>query len=720
MSALFVFTLMTFYSADLYAWGAGMHASLTARAHEQMTARWKTSMDRAIMMYGSWGPDVWYILSDEFMGNLCPIACGGDNGLISNECWGRYENAPDRYFAWTRQLVANADSLESLSWAFGYGAHAIEDWRGHLEYIIPDWENPSGELFNRHTFIDSTGAALAFNVDGLYGYPANFGMDKMGYGYRTGGLLNSENAYADGGERDPHYGMSVEIIKNTSGRKVRWMGILYEDAMNLAGESISRMADYASLGSASEGILAARYGLNAYDGIGNAYPIIIENNSVAIDCSTNFRQRMESEDGYGYGIACQINLGAASGLAQWHNYLKPAAEEGEGIIVDSEKVALWMDRIANHYESGGTRMDDNAVFGINEETGLSEKHLYGVDDRDFTYGRSMPEIVDEVLTLSLQDIVQRLFENGPMLGTVLQSKLNPVDKARFVDFGFHYRPRLSAWPDEMEYEEQTVTLIPGAPGPFAKVQLPVDISPQEINNGKDLVFPYYAARVIFDSVNMQGVGSLRFSIAYRNEAGEAVGDERSFDVGIKDVSFPEDVSDIAYLLVEGGGFFNVQVLLDNTQGGWYYYKADGPRMAMTLQVELVMTDESSPPYDQQLDIQIEGYCDKPDIEKLLEPSDDNSACPLDVPDFPEEESEMEAETEGDGDAEIAFEDDSEATTPADGDIDSDMADAAESDKEVTASDSSDDNGGGCAQSQSGVIVLLAAMLFLIPGRRRSV
>lgn len=717
----FAFILVTLVSqsSTAWGWGAGMHASLTAQAHDDMTKRWKSALDRGLMMYGSWGPDVWYILSDDFMELLCPIACGADNGRVSNECWGRY-NDPDRYFNYTRHLLANAESMEALSWVFGYGAHAVEDWRGHMEYIIPDWVNPEGQLFNRHTLIDSSGAALAFNVDGLYGYPSGFGMDKIGYGYRDGGLLTAENAEEISGEREPWLGMSVHIVDGVNGRQVKWKGILNEEITHLAGESISVMTDRASLGSASEGILANQYGMDQYDSIGTRFPIVVEDGSVAIECGTNFRQRMEAEEGYGYPIACQIGFAAVSGLTQWPHYLKPAAEEGEDIIVDKERVALWMDKIANYYESAGNRLDDKAVFGINEDTGLSEKHLYGVDDRDFTFGRSMPEIVSEVLTLSVQDIVERLYENGHVIGTALQSRVNPVDKARFVDMDFHYRPRMSAWPGSLQFEEQSISLLPQSPGPFAVMQLAFDVSPNASNHGNELVFPYYLAHLNFKRDEMSGTGALRVSLAYRDEMNEVIGDERSFTVDLDNLTLGEDVSGLAHLEQEGDSH-TLTVLMDNEEGGWHYYLEGGPRVALTLQVELLITDSDYPPYELLLDIVAQGYCDKPSVFEPPDASTDNSECPLYVPDFPEPEFETEAD--GDEEVELEFEmQDAETESPSpgsDGDIEPEEEDLPSDgdDDQILAPETSD--GGGCSQTnQSGMLLLLLLTLMIVRQSKR--
>ncbi len=636
------------FPSTIFAWGAGMHATLTAHAHERMSKPWKDALDRGLLMHGSFGPDVWYILSDEFMSYLCPVACGSDDGRISNECWGRYED-PDRTFAYTRHLLASAKSLQAASWAFGYGAHAVEDWRGHMEYIIPDGENPEGNLYNRHTFIDSTGAALIFNLEGLHGYPSRFTPDPLMYGYADAGFLTTDGAEPSG-ERNPDLGLAVVVEDGSQGRQVRWSGVMREAATGLSGEAVADMADEAGLGSASEGILAALYGRSDYDALGHAYPIVVADGSVAIDCGTDYRQRIESEEGYFYSMPCQVNLGAVSGLAQWDSYLKPAAESGEDIVVNGEKVAFWMDAIAKEYTHGGVRLDDRAVFGIDEETGLSTKHLYGVDGRDFTFGRSMSEIVDEVLELNVQDVITRLFENGHIIGTLLQSPLSPLDKARFVLPGFAYRPRLSAWPESLPYRSENVNLLPEAPGPFARFELAVDMQSMDSNAAPERIFPYYLATLRLPRGDGYGRGRLHASIGYKNREGNWLSEPQRTAVEFPafTVTTPADFLHVT----EENGIRTLRVRLDNSDGGYYVHHPDPTEAALVLELELEVTDTAEPPFDWLFEAVLETYCHAPDLSAPGLASDDNSACPLEAPDFPDEadgDGETPATTDGDND-----------------------------------------------------------------------
>lgn len=695
-----------------------MHSTLTARSHEQMTARWKSALDKAVMMHASWGPDVWYILADDFMANMCPVACGGDNGKISNECWGKYKN-PDKYFAYTRHLIANADSIEALSWAFGYGSHAVEDWRGHMEYIIPDWVNPEGQFFSRHTLIDATGGALAFNVDGLYGYPSDFTYDKTGIGYKDGGFFTSENAESYSGTRDPSYGMSVVIEGEGKDRKIKWTGVLGKESMNLSTDSLRQMFDNASLGSASEGILAHQHGKTDYDALGNSYPIITEDGSVTIDCSTDYNQRMESEEGYGYPMPCQTYIGSLTGLGIWFSYLKPAEDGSDNIVLDRDNVALWLDRIANKYESGGNRLDDKAVFEINEETGLSEAHLYGIDDRDFTYGKTMPEILNEVLSLSVNDVVERLYENGHIVGTALQSKTNPVDKAQFVDFDFHYRPRFSAWPAQLNYHDESINLSPAAPGPFSKMQLSFDVSPKDINTGKELVFPYYLVTIDFDKSKMYGTGTLKFSLSYKNENDISLENKISTEINLDTMQVDDNAKDFIKITPLENDLYQIRIMMDNYDGGYYYHYKNGERAAIVLETELLASNPAQPPYDLLLDFLVQPYCEVPDLENPSEPAKDNSACPLYAPDFPEpeidgdEETEIETMESAEGDGDLEPEDDNET------DLDNDTLEN-EIETETTPdgdSKAEEENKGSSSCFSSGnssglLFVLMLSLLFI--------
>lgn len=694
-----------------FGWGAGMHATLTAHGHERMTARWKDALDRSLLIYGSFGPDVWYIQKvGEEAELVCPVACGPDDGRISNECWGRYDIDPDRYFAYARQLLVNADSLPAVSWAFGYAAHAVEDWRGHMEYIIPDWVNPGSGMKNRHTLVDASGAALAFNYKGLHGYPSHITMDRNIYGYMDGGFVNAANAQAHG-ERNPLWGLALDIRSSSSGRRIFWSGILDEATHHLGAETLGYMADFASLGSASEGILASVYGLtHRYDSIGADWPIVVEDGQVAINCGTNYRQRLISEQGVGHPFACQIyNASLLSGViygalkpAIWFNYLKPADDGSDQIVVDDAMVELWMDRFANHFEWDGVRLDDQAVFGINPETGLSEKNLRGVDGRNFTYGRSLAEIVGEVLELSVQDVLEQVMEQPAFVGAVLQSRLNPVDKARFVAFGFAYRPRLSAWPETLAYQEQTITLHPQAPGPFAQLQIPVDISTPDSNAAPDMVFPYYLVTLQVESETAFGTGRLRGVVQYR-DADNSVLDSPlgSFEVDTDGEAF-ENPSEIAALATHDAEGVEIRVLLDNRTGGWYFHNPESQRAALTLDLELGVTDPSRPPFDFIVNAVIQPYCSRPDLNAPGAPASDNSACPLEVPEFPEPDGDGDHDQEED--AEVP--DDTEEPV-----VDGDDTEEPVADGDTGAQPGS--GGGGCRSlattASTGLFILLIGL-----------
>ncbi len=681
---LFVYMLLLIPSSA-FGWGAGMHATMTSHAHERMTSRWASALDHGLMLHGSYGPDVWYILSDDFMSMLCPIACGGDDGRISNECWGRYTD-PDRSFAYSRHLLVNCETIQELSWSFGYAAHTVEDWRGHLEYIIPDWRSPEGDLYSRHTMIDSTGAALAFNVWGFHGYPTRFPVDREIFGYKDGGFLSTENFEQTGG-RDPEAGLIVGVRELSNGDRIaQWNGGLNPEIRGVGGEDICRVSNAASLGSASEGILAAQYGMTDYDAYGNDFPIVVEDGAVAIDCGTNYCQRFDSELGGGGGMACQVNMGAISGLAQWDSYLKPADESSEEIVVNREEVEEWMDKIAGEFSHGGVRMDDNALFGIDPDTGKSTLHLEGVDGRDYTYGRTMPEIVDEVLDLNIQDVTDQLFENGHVIGTVLQSRLSPLEKARFVAFGFHYRPRMSAWPDSLPYEDASVQLSPLAPGPFASVQLPVDLRPEETNAAPEMVFPYYLATLRFDPESLYGQGRIEGGVSYRDAEGNIDGEETGFTLDWPAATLTQP-GEMASLKEEEGEQV-LRIVLDNREGGWFYYPEGEKDRALMLQLNLVVTDETQPPFDWLWDIELAGYCDAPDLTAPAAPPSDNKACPLAKPDFPEPESDGDMET----DANLS-----------DGDLDN------------TGNDGSDD---GCRSASEAPSVWLLLLIGLALYRRK--
>jgi hypothetical protein len=733
---IFVFISLVIAPGIAFGWGAGMHATLTAHGHDRMTARWKDALDRGLLIYGSFGPDVWYIQKIGEEAELaCPVACGSDDGRISNECWGDISKGADRYFAYARQLMVNADSLAAVSWAFGYAAHAVEDWRGHKEYIMPGWRNPGSGNKNRHTLVDSSGSALAFNYQGYQGYPSTYTMDRTTYGYVNGGFVNADNAHATG-ERNPHVGLGLDIRTNTSGRLIHWDGVLDEATTGLSVETIRYMGDNASLGSASEGILAALYGITGrYDSLGNDWPIVTANREVAIDCGTNYSQRMISEEGVGYPFACQIyHASLLSGViygakkpAIWFNYLKPADDTSDQIIVNDEMVELWMDRFVNHFEwEDGVRLDDTAVFGINPETGKSELRLIGVEGRDFTFGKTLPEIVSDVLEQSVIDLVERVYEQPALLGAVLQSRLNPVDKARFVSFGFHYRPRLSAWPETLDYQEESIRLIPSAPGALNQVDISVDVSADELNAAPTMVFPYYVVTLRIETESAQGTGQLVGQIAYRDDSGEPLEEPLANFALDLDGATLTDPESVALVELTDSVDYTVRVLLDNTTGGWYFYNPEALRAALALRLSLEITDGSQPPFDYIIDSSIQPYCTRPDLSAPGEPSQDASNCPLDVPDFPEPDG----DTDSDSDLEMDLEeetvpdgDSDQETVIKDGDIeddnvieDGDLTPDGDTDLDPVTEGSS----GGCAQTQastSGLLLLLG--LALLAFRRRA-
>ena len=82
-------TLVMLTPTTAFGWGAGMHATLNAHAHDRMEQRWKTAIDRSFLLYGSFGPDVWYILEDDFMESICGSACGPENGSHGQRMLGR-------------------------------------------------------------------------------------------------------------------------------------------------------------------------------------------------------------------------------------------------------------------------------------------------------------------------------------------------------------------------------------------------------------------------------------------------------------------------------------------------------------------------------------------------------------------------------------------------------------------------------------------------------
>ncbi len=692
-SVLVVFLLAP---SVVFAWGAGMHTALTGHAYDRMTARWKSAMDPALMYYGSWGPDAWYILSDDFMSLLCPVSCGGANGALSNEGWGHYTD-PDRYYNMTRHLMVHADSLPALSWAFGYGAHTVEDWRGHIEYII--LSNPSGSLYNRHTFIDSTGAALAFNVEGLYGYPTDFTLNRLAFGYAEGGFVTDSNAEQTGG-RIPGLGLSVAVEEVAGQLKARWKGILDPEVSGLEPAAVSAMSDLTAYSSASEGILAAQYGVSDWDSAGRDFPIYIEDGEPAIVCANDYKQRLACEEGFGYPMACQISYGGISGLVQWHDYLKPADETSQEVVVDRDQVARWMEKIAENQESGGVRMDDAAVFDVDPDTGLSRRHFTGIDGRDFSFGRTVPEIVYEVLDLSVQDVVERLFENPHIVGTIWQSRLNPFDKARFVAFGFHARPRLSAWPDTLSYEDETIALKPAAPGPFALAELSIDLRPEVDNAAPEMVFPHYLVEIRPELDGFFGTGRVDFEAGYVDEAGLLdVLQQASFDLATASVGGDED---FAVQATDAEERSVLRLWLDNREGGWHFYPEGHSERALMLRISLAVTDAVQPPFDLILDTTVQGYCEKPDLADPGDASTSNAACPLVKPDFPEE-----PEMEGDGDEESSELNEDGDTEAESGDEDQSASDGDASESPLVSDDA---GGGGCQAATPSALGMLLLVL----------
>ena len=626
---LFAVVVILLAPSTALGWGAGMHATLNAHAHDRMEQRWKSAIDRSFLIYGSFGPDVWYILEDEFMESICGAACGPEDGAMANECWGDY--LPDFYYNYARHLLVNAGNLQAVSYALGYAGHAVGDYRGHLEYIIPGWRNPQGNggiALNRHTLVDSVGGVLAFNVQGLHGYPSHYTMDVLAWGYPsaflTAGNLNP------GEPRDPAAGLGVAVMEGRTGlRRVEWRGAL-DEAAGLAIEDLTAMMNNTALGAASEGIVAAVYGETQWDSTGSAYPIVIDDGLVAMQCSTDLAQRMQGVNGFGTTMACQINLAAISGLAQWDSFLQPAADEGDAIAVDADTVALWMDALAGDYSNGDVRLDDAAVFDIDPETGKSRADIEGIDGRHYTLGKTMPEIVEDVLNRNVEDIRLRLLENPHVVGTILQSRLNPVDKARFVDFGFGYRPRMTAWPASLPYDNQSIHLLPEAPGPFARVQIPVDVSPAAVNGNPDMVFPWYRMAIRLDTSAMKGDGRLDISLEYRDDSDGVLQSAGTLSVDIAGNTPGE--GDITAALTTDGDETVLILLLDNRGGGAYFYGDGEKRSALTATIRLAVTDESRPPYNLIPDITLQPLCALPeDITATPGETPEAGSCPLTRP-----------------------------------------------------------------------------------------
>ena len=597
------------YPATLRAWGAGVHATLDARAHEAMTHRAKDAIDRSFLIYGSFGPDVWYILEDDFMSDLCGSACGPEDGAMANECWGDYH--PDYYFNYTRTLLALSRSLEAVSYALGYGGHAVGDYRGHLEYIIPGWRDPQGDgaiPLDRHSVYDSAAGALVFNTQGLQGYPSRFTIDTLTWGYDLG-FLTADNLTPGEAQRDPLAGLSVAVEESRTGRRtVAWNGLLNHNRLSVA--DLTAMMDGVAVTTASEGILAGVYGLRQWDSTGAQYPVNVEDGHVAMTCATDLASRNEGADGFGTVMPCQVNLAAASGLAQWDSYLTPAADTGDAIAVNTDTVALWLQRLAHDYTNGQVRLDDDAVFEIDPQTGKSTADLVGIDGNHFTQGLTMPQIVEGVLKRNVEDIRARLLENPHVLGTVLQSGLPPLDKARFVQMGFPYRPRLSAWPDTLPWEGQPKTLSPPGPGPFARVLVPVDMRPEQDNAAPELVFPYYLARITVDLSGMEGAGLVRGRVAYLDGAnGQTLAEQGAFSLTAPQVALTEPTAMTA--LDTLGDQAVLAVLMDNTTGWSYLSGQTSAKAVLALDLALAVTDEATPPYNLVLDITLTPLCEKP-------------------------------------------------------------------------------------------------------------
>lgn len=627
LTAVCLLTLLPEKSA--FAWGAGMHATLNARAYERMTQRWKEAIDPDLIIYAAWTPDAWYILAEEMLSGSCGIACGAPDDSMSNECFNDY--IPDRYFSYTRHMLANADGLKAISYALGYGGHAVGDYRGHLEYIIPDWRDPQGNgtiPISRHTFVDSVGDTLAFNVEGLYGYPTKYLTNKALYGYPS--EILSEANYAATGSRNPYGGLVLIVETNYAGkRKAVFKGILDETAKGLSISSVVSMMDDSALSSVSEGLVAALYGLNDYDGGGRPFPVVIENGSAAINCATDLKQRMESEGGFGNSMPCQVTLANVSGLAQWTSFLKPADDAGQEVVVDKDKVAEWMRNIAVEFKSGDVYLDDPHVFRIDAQTGKSTADLKGIDGRGFTLGKTMPEILDEVLDKNIQDITDRLLENQHVLGTILQSKAGAFDKARFVSFGFHYRPRLTAWGATVKYKGADVKTLPETPGTFSSVEIPIDMRPKDKNFAPEMVYPFYVATIEAGSSAMKGKGTLEAEIIYKDAAGAELEKKSSFALNLQtgEMSGGEGFASLA----KNAKGYAVKLLADNSNGGKYFYAKDLAQAALVIKIKLAAADPAEPPYDLQLDAVVQPYCAKPDLSKSETPSGDNSACPLAEP-----------------------------------------------------------------------------------------
>ena len=186
-------------------------------------------------------------------------------------------------------------------------------------------------------------------------------------------------------------------------------------------------------------------------------------------------------------------------------------------------------------------------------------------------------------------------------------------------------------------------LSPQAPGPFAGVQLPVDLRQEETNAAPEMVFPYYLATVRFDPESLHGQGRIEAKVSYRDAEGNIDGEETGFTLDWPAATLTQQ-GNMASLKEEAGEQV-LRIVLDNHEGGWFYYPEGEKERALLLQLNLAITDETQPPFDWLWDIELAGYCDAPDLNAPAAPPTDNSACPLAKPDFPEPETDGDLETD---------------------------------------------------------------------------
>lgn len=605
-------------------WGSGMHAMINLKAHERLKARWSTALDRNLLLWAAPLPDVWYIPQIELLQGTCGLACGEADGSIANEGWGDYQ--PDHTFNYTRHLLANAGSLAEVSLAFGYGAHQIGDYRGHLEYIIPNWRDPEGNgtiALDRHTVVDSVADVLALNVKGLGGYPADFTISRLAWGYADA-PVSATNAEEKGG-RDSRLGYNVEIVSERGKRKVVWKNALSESVTGLSARALTTLVQNAAESSASEGILAALYGQTTGYGMADErYPIVIDAGAVNVNCATDLAQRLDGPGGFGNPFACLIGLSSVSGLVQWRSFLKPAQATGNDLVLDLDLVESWISKLAKGYSNGDVRLDDERVFEIDPQSGKSTADLVGIDGRHYTLGRTMGEIVSDVLTRNIDDVTERCYLNPRLIGAVWQSKLSPFDKARFVSFDFEAHPTLSAWPATLPYDARTVALAPAAPGPFARAELALDLRPKEAGGAPELVFPYYMAMIEIGREGFSGTGSLIGELALRAADDQPDALRNRFTLDLESGEALE-LASWGRLTTDTDGRHRLRLLLDNRDAA-AYLKGRNEARALVLSLSLAITDAAKPPLDLPLRVMLTSYCERPDFEGAATPARDAAAC----------------------------------------------------------------------------------------------